>query len=326
MEDFIKYITYAFGLSVSAEPAQVDKSVPLYLKHSYTLFKGQVAGRAIMWAKVGEEPTVTPDRLKGQKHQLERLYGAPIVFVFDRLDSWQRKRLIEKQVGFVQTNKQLYIPELMLQLNDIRSGHRAETEDLGHITFSTQVALFYHIERESLERQSGLEIANKLGYSAMTVTRIIRELQQMEWITIHPGKERTFSFAESPKKLWGQALPRLRSPIRETWFTDGPIPSPGFTEAGETALSRYTMLAGREVADLAISKEQFKSLRAMEKLPELNSHYGRFRLQVWQYEPRILAELGSNSVDRLSLYQTLKDELDERIQDALQDMLKQISW
>lgn len=86
------------------------------------------------------------------------------------------------------------------------------------------------------------------------------------------------------------------------------------------------MLAGREVVDLAIRRDQFRSLRAMDKLPELNSHYGRYRLQVWQYEPSILAEPGRNTVDRLSLYQTLKDELDERIQDALQDMLKQISW
>ena len=326
MEDFIHYITYAFGLSASAEPAQISKSIPLYLKHSYTLFTGQIAGRAIIWAKVGEESTATPDRLQGQKHQLERFYGAPIVFVFDQLDSWQRKRLIEKQVGFVQTNKQLYIPELMLQLSDIRSGRREETEDLGHITFSTQVALFYNIQRESLDGRPALEIANKLGYSAMTVTRIIRELQQREWISIHTGKERTFSFVESPKKLWDLALPRLRSPIRETWFTDGPLSSQEFTEAGETALSRYTMLAGREVTDLAISRDQFRSFRAMDKLPELNSHYGRFRLQVWQYEPRILAEPRRNIVDRLSLYQTLKDDLDERIQDALQNMLKQISW
>jgi hypothetical protein len=160
----------------------------------------------------------------------------------------------------------------------------------------------------------------------MTVTRIIRELQEVGWVTIHRGKERLFSFKESPKKLWDLALPRLRSPIREIWFTDSPLPSQEFTEAGETALSRYTMLAGREVADLAISREQFRSLRAMDKLPELNSHYGRFRLQAWQYEPRILTEPGFNTVDRLSLYQTLKDEPDERIQDALQDMLKQISW
>lgn len=268
----------------------------------------------------------TPDRLKGQKHQLERFYGVPIVFVFDRLDSWQRKRLIEKQVGFVQTNKQLYIPELMLQLSDIRFGDQLDTADSGHITFSTQLALFYHIERGSLDGRPALEIANKLGYSAMTVTRIIRELQQLKWVTIHPGKERTFSFVEPTSKLWALALPRLRSPIRETWFTDDPLSFPDFTRAGETALSTYTMLASHRVEELAISKEQFKSLRAQDKLQELNSHDGHFRLQVWQYEPRVVADPDGNRVDRLSLYMTLKDEIDERVQAALKHMLEQMPW
>jgi len=285
-----------------------------------------VAGRALVWAKVQDESVVTPDRLQEQKRQLEHYVHVPVVFVFHQLDSWQRKRLIEKQVGFVQANKQLYIPELVLQLNDIRSGVRPQPYRPEHVSFPTQVAILYHLQREPLDQLPALEIASKLGYSAMTVTRIIRELQQWEWVIVHPGKERTFTFSEKGEKLWDKVLPWLRNPIQQIWFSEVPFSFMNMTKAGETALSMYTMLAESRETYIAISKEEFKSLKTLHQLPELNTRQGHFCLQVWQYESRILSKPGSHLVDVLSLYLTLKEEGDERLQEALQELLKQMTW
>ena len=280
----------------------------------------------LIWAKVEDEVAATPDRLQDQKLQLQRFFNVPVVFIFHQLDSWQRKRLIERQVGFIQTDKQLYVPELFLQLNDIRSGYNFTGSRSEHLSFAAQVSVLYHLQRESLEVQSAQQIAIKLGYSAMTVSRIIRELQQFELITVEPGKERTITFKERGKALWQLVLPRLRSPVRQIWFSYGPFGSSNTLEAGETALSTYTLLAGPRVTYLAISKDQFRSLQTLQKLPELNIHQGNYCLQVWQYEPGILVEPGHFTVDKLSLYLTLMNEEDERIKAALQEMLKQILW
>lgn len=326
IEDFIHYIKYGFGLPASAERLPLKAGIPLYLTGNYSLFHGQVAGRTFIWAKVQDESVVTPDRLQEQKRQLEHYVHAPVVFVFQQLDSWQRKRLIEKQVGFVQTNKQLYIPELVLQLNDIRSGVKPQPDRPEHVSFSTQVAILYHLQREPLDQLSALEIASRLGYSAMTVTRIIRELQQWDWVIVHPGKERTFLFKQKGERLWEKVLPWLRNPIQQIWFSEVPFGFMNRTKAGETALSIYTMLAESREMYQAVSKEDFKSLKTLQQLPELNTRQGHFCLQVWQYEPRMLSEPGSQVVDRLSLYLTLKDEGNERLQEALQELLKQMKW
>jgi len=326
IEDFIQYINNTLGLSAMAEPARQIKEMPLYLKGNYIILEGYIAGRAVIWAKVEDENVVTPDRLQDQKLQLQRFFNAPVVFVFQQLDSWQRKRLIERQIGFVQTNRQVYIPELLLHLSDIRPAYRLGPHRPEQLSFPAQVAVLYHLQRESLNQQLALRIAVKLGYSAMTVTRIIRELQQFDLVNVHPGKGRALTFKQGGRDLWQLVLPLLRSPVKETWFSYGAGSISNVLEAGETALASYSMLAESQAKHWAIGKEQYKSLQTLNKLPELNKHQGNVCLQVWHYDPAIIAQPGDEKVDKLSLYLTLIYEKDERVLAALEEMLKNIPW
>ena len=160
----------------------------------------------------------------------------------------------------------------------------------------------------------------------MTVTRIIRELQQFDLVKVHPGKERTLTFKQGGRDLWKLALPLLRSPVKETWFSYGALGISNALEAGETALASYSMLAESQAKHWAIGKEQYKSLQTLKKLPELSKYQGNFRLQVWYYDPAIITQPGDNRVDKLSLYLTLICEQDERVLAASEEMLKNILW
>jgi hypothetical protein len=309
-----------------ARPVREADELPLYLKGAFVFFKGDIAGKNIVWAKLVDEAEVTPDRLQKQKTQLEQFFHALVVFVFDNLDSWQRKRLIEKRVGFVQIGKQVYIPEMLLQLSDIRSKLQVAGKPPGSLSFPAQAALLYHLQRTSLNRQSPQQIATALGYSTMTVTRIVRELQQLGLISIHPGKEKSFTFNKGGKDLWLLALPSLRNPVKEEWFSYGPLGITNLFETGETALANYSMLAESRVIHLAIGKEQFRSLRTLNRLPELNKNQGNYRLEVWNYDPGIVVAPGHNTVDKLSLSLSMTPATDERIIAALEEMINHISW
>jgi len=326
IEDFIHYITQSFGLPAAAELTSQAQEIPLYLKGNYEIFTGHIGNREVAWARVKDETAVTPDRLQDQKLRLQQYFNMPVVFIFDQLDSWQRKRLIERQIGFVQTNRQIYIPELFLQLNDHRSDYRGTIRRPEHLSFPAQVAILYHLQKEPLDQQFAQQIAPKLGYSAMTITRIIRELQQFDLVTVSPGKERTLTFKQSGQALWQMALPWLRSPVKETWFSYGPLGTSHVLETGQTALASYSMLAESRVINLAIGKEQFKSLQTLNRLPELNQHQGNYCLQVWQYDPTVIVYMGAHVVDKLSLYLALRSEQDERILASLEEMLKNMSW
>jgi Tfp pilus assembly protein PilO len=47
-------------------------------------------------------------------------------------------------------------------------------------------------------------------------------------------------------------------------------------------------------------------------------------IQVWSYDPKLFAVAGV--VDRLSLFLSLRDEKDERVEAALEQMMKEMPW
>ncbi len=305
---------------------QKPNDLPLYLRANFVFFQGTVLGKAIIWAKVTDNQNFTPDGLVKQKSRLEEYFKAVVVFVFDRLASWERKRLIEKQIGFVQTGQQLYIPELVLQLSDVRQPHHFLAEKRDRLSYPAQAALLCHLQRTSLNGKTTQEFATVVNYSAMTITRIIREWQQLELITVHSGKERTFAFHKSGKELWLQALHFLHSPVKEEWYSYGPLALPGMKESSETALASYTMLAEGRLTQFALGKEQFRSLKTLNRLPELNKNQGNSRLEVWHYDPAIVAGAEPLQVDKLSLYLSLATSTDERVKNELEKMINKLVW
>jgi len=56
----------------------------------------------------------------------------------------------------------------------------------------------------------------------------------------------------------------------------------------------------------------------------INKEYGLFRIEIWKYDPKLLSHTGT--VDKLSLYLSLKDNDDERVQIELDNLLNDIQW
>jgi DNA-binding MarR family transcriptional regulator len=326
IEDFALYITQSFGIPLRVEAFQQSAQLPLYLKGNFIFFKGEIAGKTLVWAKIRDDESVTPDRLQKQKNELEKGFHLPVVFVFERLDSWQRKRLIERQVAFVQTGRQVYIPELFLQLDDTRGNYMRGRKNLEVLSYPAQVTILYHLGRSSLNGRSASQIAKLLRYSKMTVTRVIRELEEMELIDVRAGKERVFEFKKVGKALWQQAEPLLRNPIKEMWFSQSFSGMGRILESGETALAHLSMLGESRMRQFAIGKEQFRSLRILGRLPELNTRQGNFQIEVWEYDPTLLVEDGDLDVDGLSLNLCLRGVLDPRVTSSLEEAMKNRVW
>jgi hypothetical protein len=49
-----------------------------------------------------------------------------------------------------------------------------------------------------------------------------------------------------------------------------------------------------------------------------------FEVEVWSYEPDLLSD--GPAVDRFSLYLSLRDDTDERVQSALAEMMRGVTW
>jgi hypothetical protein len=318
------YLFETFGISSSPEiEKERAKSLPLYLRGNYKLYSSTLSGQKIIWAEVKNLDAATPDQLKKRSQVLQEIFGPmPVVYVFNSLEPWQRNRLIEKKVGFAEPFRQLYIPELFTQIRDGYGKGKGMIEGGYQLKKPTQLLLLYHLQVQPLEGLQLQEIAVLLNYSAMTITRSIKELLAHSLIHVEGTKEKTAIFEFKAKDLWEKALPLMASPVRETWYTDD-RPHNEYTRiGGENALAHYSMLAEPSQHTIVIGKDTFRI--GKPQLGKLNTRHGFNKLEVWHYDPTLLSN--GNEVDKLSLYLSLKDHEDERLQGALKNMVNEIVW
>lgn len=238
----------------------------------------------------GDNTALTPDQLQKQHLQIKQLLQAPIIFVFEKLESWHRKRLIERHVGFVELYKQLYIPELFLQLNDIIRNQLLVKKPIDKLSPPAQLVILYHLQVNSLENKLFMEVANLLNYSAMTVTRLAKEIRDHQLITIEGTKEKSIRFNEEGRELWEKSFPLMASPVFEIWLTDHFVNEAHFRMAGDSALAAYTMIEESSTPTYAIGKGEMLSLKTFSKLGKLDKKNGSVKIEVWKYDPGSLIQ------------------------------------
>ena len=88
--------------------------------------------------------------------------------------------------------------------------------------------------------------------------------------------------------------------------------------AGISALAEISELSDDTEQTYALYSRDFdKSLPTFE--------FSGQKLELWRYDPRLLCE-SIGSVDKLSLYLSLKDEHDPRIKGELSKIMEEFQW
>lgn len=299
--------------------------LPLFVRSGVELYEGKLSDVPILWVEKKDLAEITPTKLMKQVDQLEKYFHRIIVFILPKLESWIRNRLIESKVAFIEPGRQLYIPQLFLQLSDIPTrGVRKPIAD--KLSFPAQSFVIDQLNQQNANSASFQELARRIDCSAMTISRIARELELLGFVTIEGGRPKQMVFTVHGKELWEKVHPFLSSPIKEIWFTDQP-PSDLSVKAGNTALSAYTDINDIQPLTFAIGKELFKTMRTKMGLTDLNKYEGRFLVEVWHYHPEIIHHKEAGLVDRLSLYLSMEGvSRDDRVKAALEELLKEHAW
>ena len=95
--------------------------------------------------------------------------------------------------------------------------------------------------------------------------------------------------------------------------------------AGLTALSQRTLLEDDRLPTYAVSKKSLPALIDNRIFRQtLGSEEATFTLEAWHYDPGVLSK--HTAVDPLSLYLSLRDSPDERVQQQLEILLEGVSW
>ena len=124
--------------------------------------------------------------------------------------------------------------------------------------------------------------------------------------------------------LWDKVHNKLNSPVIDVWYTDIHIKSELFLKSYDSALANYSELSeGRQIT-YAIEKEEFREVKIHELEGKINKKFGEYRIEIWNYNPLLLSH--QKEVDRLSLFLSMQDESDPRVQMALTQMINNIKW
>ena len=318
-----RYIESALSIPIEPSPWEKSSELPQYLRARYRFFHMDMLGTDCVLMADTDEGEQTPAVIGKHVDQVRSRHDAEVVYVRHAVTSYNRKRLIEQKVPFIVPGNQMYLPSLGI---DLREHLKRLREKKAVFSPSTQALLLHVLWKKETGATTPAVLAQQLGYSAMTMTRAFDELETAG-IGEHSvrGKERHLHFAESGKPLWEKVLPYLNTPVRKRLYVASSMQPRSGSLAGQSALARYTLLSEPKIQVFAFSPYEWKTQMQQSDFLEIATpEPGAFEIELWKYGPALFAKDGT--VDRLSLYLSLKDSADERVQSALDELLGEIEW
>ena len=309
------------------EPARVTAldgapSLPSFLSRMYSFLEGHVAGRQCMFLATADN-TATPSDIAKHVALVRPAVDAIVVFVAPWLSAHNRSRLIGQDVPFVVPGKQLYIPDLAM---DLRERFRtARPRRAPGLSPAAQAVLFHRLLRLDQTATTPSRVAAQLHYSAMSTSRAFDDLVGAGLAhTERHGKERHIRFQAEGRQLFDAAHDLLRSPVRTEKFIRGAHAPPPLKRAGESALAELTDLSLPPLPAFAVAASDWKIVAQTHELVETDRDRASNIVETWSYDPAALST--AHIVDPLSLYAQFRDHRDERVSLAAERLLNGMPW
>jgi hypothetical protein len=313
-------------LDIDAHPKQwpETKKLPIFLRNLYIFFVVRILEIPCLVMAAKDKAEQTPATI--QKHMLQvrkRWQDEEVIYLQQKVTAYNRKRLIQHKIPFVVPLNQMYLPFLGIDLREHFKNFR-ETEE--SFSPSTQVVVLYYLFHNDQHHLTPKTLANELGYTTMTMTRALDDLEGTGLGTIAmEGRERVLRFDRDKKKVWKTALDRLRSPVKRILLVKYPFNKPLGMKAGLSALAHFSNLAEPANPVLALEGKQWKRIKAKDDAMILDiAEPNASELEIWSYSPELFTKKGV--VDRFSLYLSMREDNDERVQSALGEMMEQVEW
>ncbi len=325
------YLREVLAVEAELRPLKPSAELPYHLQDAYAWAQFDLLGHHCVVFTPKDADKFPLAEVRRHVDQIAKLESNALpVLLLPVLSSFQRRHLIEQHVAFIVPGNQLYLPQLALDLREYFRQRRSTTagETLSPSTQALLIcALLSHPWQEAWRAGDDAE---RMGYTAMTVSRAMRELQAAGLVSVEvTGRIRQVRFTKPPGETWQSAQPLLKSPVRRVvWVDRQCTPPPDALPAGASALAARSMLADPPAPVWAVSVAGWRQAQTGGALPLPESAPGSMAWQIWRYGPRLLPQ-GSgqkDSVDPLSLIMSLSEDRDERVQLALDELRESLSW
>lgn len=325
IKELIRYVHETLAISLNVEPWDAASGLPFFLKERNAFYSTRFMKRVCILMVAKNQQEETPAMIRKHIDLLEpKTGGAEVIYVQRHLNPFNRKRFIEQKISFIIPGNQLYLLPLGV---DFRERFKRASVQSKILSPSAQVVVLHvllKVPEAGIIRLADLSV--QYGYSLMTVSRAFSEIESLSLGKVSMRKRmREMTLKGAKRETWENALQYLRNPVIRRFYLAPTDSVSGALRAGLSALAGYSMLAEPENKILAVNSASGTSLlRQYGKDKLLSADQHALEIEVWSYDPNYFATEGV--VDRLSLYLSLRDNRDERVEAALDDMMKGISW
>jgi DNA-binding MarR family transcriptional regulator len=318
----VSYLRGNLGIAVEVAADRVRPSgLPFFATDGLTLYLGEIAERPVTFAISDVARPLSVARVVQQLRAVQEHFGQPALLVRERIPSYYRRRLIEARASFLAPGTQLFLPYAGIDLRERQP--REVAQSTGRLTPSAQALFLLALHRDGGEQPwNAAELLGPLGYSAMTASRAVRELERARLVVSEQvGRHRLHTLSNTRRTAWHHAQPVLSSPvIRAAWVVSGSAPaSVKRLRAGELALADVTLLAPPTWEVWAVSRGALAGVKTVQE-----HEPGAELWQEWSYGPGLLPNRAA--VDPLSLILSVRSDADERIVGAREELEAQFLW
>lgn len=320
----LDYLEPLLGERLDLAPVKAT-GLPLFLRERFDFQSVRLFGkRYVLAMEKANRDAGSPGEYENQVGVMQPQFNEPVVLVVSRLPSYARNRIVRLGMPFIVPGSQTFLPTALI---DLRERFTQPKPGKGKkLTPAAQCLVLYHLQRQSLENLPLREIAEKIGYSPIMLTKVKDELEAAEVCrTLRVGRAIALEFTSKGRGLWESVQPILSSPVKKALWVSWDQPTYPALVAGLTALSQKTIMADDRLPTYALPSA------TLQANLEQGLYHGckgpedaNLRLESWSYNPLLFGD--TTMVDSLSLFLSLRDFPDERVQQQLETLMDNIPW
>lgn len=314
VESIKSYLEPILGETLLFSGGEETIRLPLFLRRYQLLFV-RLQGRAAVFAFVRADEQ-TPLEYLRYAEKLYEVLEKPVIFIFEYLATSKRNALISNRVPFIIPGRQFYFPPML----DLKEWAARPVVFEEFLSYPAQVIVLRELLFADVGKFFLKELAGLCGFSAMSISTAAAELCKRNLAAYSEEKRpKSILFHKHGKELWEETLPLMRSPVQKKCLNKL-IPEK-LPLSGVSALSRFSMLAPDGIRSCAANKAYLKSGPEFQEASSRDD--AESILEIWHYAPVWGNE---NCVDKFSLYLSMKDAEDPRIEECLEEMLEKWEW
>ena len=285
----MEYLKRVLGIEVLYENKALEH-LPNFISTRYDSQKVSLSGQkaVFLYPKTELEQVET---LKKHLERVKKVADCPVVLVLEQITARQKEYLLREKIAFIVDGKQIYLPFMAAYL-------------------------IY----EGAKELSTSQAAKDLDLTPTSISRASKQLEEMGTLQSRKIGVQKILFSEnSPKELFYKVEKVLLNPVKRTVYVPCEEVKNELLESGYSALAEYSMLNTPGVWCYASERISQWNDCMTKDLQDSNSQVA---VEMWRYDPRKLSK--KKVVDELSLALSLREDADERVEEAVEEMLNNL--